>query len=113
MWTATPYMVSTFTFFIFALLNGELTTAKAFTSISLFNILRFPLTRFPEVISLFYDHHQTINQVAECMVSMDRVQRFLLAEEVEIPSRENRDSIGISVKEGNFVWTEVISVMGL
>lgn len=47
------------------------------------------------------------------MVSMDRVQRFLLAEEVEIPSRENRDSIGISVKEGNFVWTEVISVMGL
>lgn len=43
------------------------------------------------------------------MVSMDRVQRFLLAEEVEIPSRENRDSVGISVKEGNFVWTEVRS----
>lgn len=52
MWTATPYLVSTFTFFIFALLNGELTTAKAFTSISLFNILRFPLTRFPEVFSI-------------------------------------------------------------
>ena len=41
------------------------------------------------------------------MVSLDRVQRFLLAEEVEIPSRDNRDSIGISVNNGAFLWTEV------
>lgn len=41
------------------------------------------------------------------MVSLDRVQRFLLAEEVEVPSRKNRDSVGITVKDGNFVWTQV------
>ena len=48
-WNTTPYLVSTCTFFVFALLGNELTTSIAFTSISLFNILRFPLTRFPEV----------------------------------------------------------------
>ena len=54
MWNTTPYLVSTCTFFIFVLLGEQLTTAKAFTSITLFNILRFPLTRFPEVNIHFF-----------------------------------------------------------
>ena len=50
---------------------------------------------------------QTINSLAEAFVSLKRVQKFLLADEVEIPSRENRDSIGITVQDGCFVWSEV------
>lgn len=53
MWNTTPYLVSTCTFFVFALLGNELTTSIAFTSISLFNILRFPLTVFPDVYLSF------------------------------------------------------------
>ena len=45
------------------------------------------------------------------MVSMDRVQKFLLADEVEIPSRENRDSVGITVQDGCFVWSEVVMLI--
>lgn len=48
-WDATPYLVSIVTFAIYILTGHELTTSIAFTSISLFNILRFPLTMFPDV----------------------------------------------------------------
>lgn len=39
---------------------------------------------------------------------MRRIQSFLLAEEIEQPSHDNRESIGVSVIHGNFEWTEVI-----
>lgn len=39
---------------------------------------------------------------------MRRVQSFLLAEEIEQPSRENRESIGVSVVHGDFEWVEVV-----
>lgn len=48
-WDATPYLVSIITFGIYILAGNTLTTSIAFTSISLFNILRFPLTVFPDV----------------------------------------------------------------
>lgn len=52
-WDATPYLVSIVTFTIYILSNHTLTTSIAFTSISLFNILRFPLTVFPDVRGSF------------------------------------------------------------
>ena len=58
-WNTTPYLVSVLSFLFFVLLGNDLTTTIAFTSISLweiglwmmrrFNILRSPLTRFPDV----------------------------------------------------------------
>ena len=40
-------------------------------------------------------------------MSIQRVQRFLLAEEIEVPERANREQVGISIKNGNFFWSEV------
>ena len=39
---------------------------------------------------------------------MRRVQSFLLAEEIEQPSHDNRESIGVSVVHGDFEWVEVV-----
>lgn len=44
---------------------------------------------------------------------MRRVQSFLLAEEIEEPSRANRESIGVSVVHGDFEWTEVVLAVGV
>ena len=65
-WDATPYLVSIVTFSIYVLTGHTLTTEIAFTSISLysfalcvivrFNILRFPLSMFPDV-ALFFSSH--------------------------------------------------------
>ena len=41
-------------------------------------------------------------------MSMRRVQSFLLAEEIEQPSHDNRESIGVSVVHGDFEWVEVV-----
>lgn len=48
-WEATPYVVSIVTFAIYIITGHNLTTSIAFTSISLFNILRSPLALFPDV----------------------------------------------------------------
>ena len=40
-------------------------------------------------------------------MSLQRIQRFLLAEEIEVPSRDNREQTGITLNNGNFIWEEV------
>ena len=40
-------------------------------------------------------------------MSMRRVQSFLLAGEIDQPSRDNRSAVGVSVTHGNFYWSEV------
>ena len=46
-----PVLVSVVAFSVYAWLGNELTPAKAFSSIALFNVLRFPLYTFPQLIS--------------------------------------------------------------
>lgn len=41
---------------------------------------------------------------------MRRVQNFLLAGEIDRPSRDNRSAVGVSLTHGNFYWSEVVSV---
>jgi len=72
MWTIVPVLVSLGTFTTYVLLGNELTAAKAFTSMALFNILRFPLAFFPIMIS----------NTMEASLSIDRIQRFLLLPEI-------------------------------
>merc|ERR1719218_344433 len=53
--TATPLIVTSATFVVYAALGNTLTAATAFTSLSLFNILRFPLTVVPMMITRVID----------------------------------------------------------
>ena len=46
---AIPTLVSVLTFAAYILLGHELTAAKAFTSLSLFTVLRMPLFQLPQV----------------------------------------------------------------
>ena len=46
-----PVLVTVVAFSAYALLGNEMTAAKAFTSISLFSVLRFPLYTFPQLIT--------------------------------------------------------------
>ncbi|XP_063203590.1 multidrug resistance-associated protein 1-like isoform X1 [Chroicocephalus ridibundus] len=73
--TCIPFMVSLVTFGVFFHLDKEnvLTATKAFTSISLFNILRLPLFDLPSVISA----------VAQTKVSLSRLEDFLCAEDLD------------------------------
>ena len=46
-----PVVVTVVSFGIYSLLGGHLTPAKAFTSLSLFAVLRFPLFMLPNLIT--------------------------------------------------------------
>jgi len=51
LWSVVPTLVSISTFAVYTLLGNTLTAADAFTSLALFNLLRFPLAMLPSAIA--------------------------------------------------------------
>ncbi|EES12878.1 hypothetical protein BDA96_06G240300 [Sorghum bicolor] len=91
-----PVVVTVVSFGVYSLLGGDLTPAKAFTSLSLFAVLRFPLFMLPNLIT----------QVVNCKVSLKRLEDLLLAEErLLLPNPPiDPDLPAISIKNGYFSW---------
>nr|XP_003409027.1 canalicular multispecific organic anion transporter 1 [Loxodonta africana] len=94
----TPVLVSVTTFSVYVLVdsNNILDAEKAFTSITLFNILRFPLTMFPMVIS----------SVLQASVSIERLEKYLGGDDLDtsaIRHVSNSDKV-IQFSEASFTW---------
>ncbi|KAE9591373.1 putative xenobiotic-transporting ATPase [Lupinus albus] len=91
-----PVVVTVISFGVFTLLGGDLTPARAFTSLSLFAVLRFPLFMLPNIIT----------QVVNANVSLKRLEELLLAEErVLLPNPPLEPGLpAISIKNGYFSW---------
>ncbi|CAL9060621.1 unnamed protein product [Musa banksii] len=91
-----PVLVTVASFGVYSLLGGDLTPAKAFTSLSLFSVLRFPLFMLPNLIT----------QVVNCNVSLKRLEDLLLAEErILLPNPPLEPQLpAISIKNGYFSW---------
>ncbi|KAI1299647.1 ATP-binding cassette sub-family C member 3 [Halotydeus destructor] len=93
-----PIFVALSSFVTFTLIdeNNVLDASKAFVSLALFNILQTPLTTIP---SLFTD-------IATYRVARDRIDAFLLCDEMdpdEVGRNENAE-IAIKVENGAFTW---------
>ncbi|KAJ8490643.1 hypothetical protein OPV22_012364 [Ensete ventricosum] len=91
-----PVFVTVASFGVYTLFGGDLTPAKAFTSLSLFAVLRFPLFMLPNLIT----------QVVNCNVSLKRLEDLLLAEErILLPNPPLDPELpSISIKNGYFSW---------
>lgn len=91
-----PVVVTVVSFGTFTLLGGDLTPARAFTSLSLFAVLRFPLNMLPNLLS----------QVVNANVSLQRLEELLLAEErILMPNSPLEPELpAVSIKNGNFSW---------
>ena len=97
-----PFLVTIATFSSYVLLDPEnnvLTPTKVFVSVSLFNLLKIPLTLFPWVLK------ETITM----MVSVRRITDFLNADElaqaeVTLLSSSNNDNV-IEIQDGTFSWS--------
>ncbi|KAI3644541.1 hypothetical protein MP228_010705 [Amoeboaphelidium protococcarum] len=101
-WSCTPFMVSCVTFAVYSVTSGQpLTTSQVFVSISLFNMLQFPLSMFPFVISA----------LVETSVSLNRIYAFLTAQELDknAVKREQKvyleDQYAIEISNGQFAWS--------
>eukprot|EP00741_Cyanophora_paradoxa_P003785 tig00000718_g3679.t1 len=69
-----PILVSLVTFGTYALAGNKLTAAAAFTTLQLFNLLRFPLMMLPNIV----------NGLAQSKVAINRMSEFLLKDEVDL-----------------------------
>uniref|UniRef100_A0A8C8J8M1 Uncharacterized protein n=1 Tax=Oncorhynchus tshawytscha TaxID=74940 RepID=A0A8C8J8M1_ONCTS len=97
-WTSAPFLVALMTFAVYVTVdkNNILDADKAFVSLSLFNILRFPLNMLPQVIS----------SVVQASVSLKRIQDFLSHEELDPESVDRNNTATVTVVNGKFTWAK-------
>ncbi|CAK7350707.1 unnamed protein product [Dovyalis caffra] len=91
-----PVVVTLVSFGVFTLLGGDLTPAKAFTSLSLFQVLRSPLNMLPNLLSQVVNANISLQRLEELFLAEERILAPNLPLELEIPA--------ISIENGNFSW---------
>ena len=101
-WSSTPFFVSCSTFAVFVLVNDKpLTTDLVFPALTLFNLLAFPLTVLPMVIT----------SIVEASVAVGRLTAFFTADEIQEdavrfidePPNQAGDA-SVSIKDATFTW---------
>ncbi|KAF4673598.1 ATP-binding cassette sub- C member 8 [Perkinsus chesapeaki] len=110
--SAIPVLVSVVSFGAYVVIPGNppLTAVKAFTSLSLFNVIRFPLMQLPNVL----------NQISASVVSINRIEGFLKLGEMDESTRIRTDSRvehlspkdHLAIQDATFSWGTVHSVSG-
>ncbi|XP_065568544.1 multidrug resistance-associated protein 1-like isoform X2 [Artemia franciscana] len=98
LWTCAPLLVSLTSFAVFVLSdpNNILDAQKAFVSLSLFNIMRMPMSILPMMIVA----------VVQASVSLKRMNKFMNAEELnpDAVTHDPNEQNPIVVKDGSFSW---------
>ncbi|CAI0410668.1 unnamed protein product [Linum tenue] len=91
-----PVVVTLVSFGTFTLLGGDLTPARAFTSLSLFQLLRSPLNMLPNLLS----------QAVTANVSIQRLEELFMAEERTLALNPPLEPglPAISIRDGYFSW---------
>uniref|UniRef100_A0A4W4EQU7 ATP-binding cassette, sub-family C (CFTR/MRP), member 3 n=1 Tax=Electrophorus electricus TaxID=8005 RepID=A0A4W4EQU7_ELEEL len=97
-WTSAPFLVALTTFAVYVSVdeNNVLDAEKAFVSLSLFNILRFPLNMLPQVIT----------SLVQANVSLKRIQTFLTHDELD-PGNVDRKPVA-SGEVGRLLYMKVL-----
>ena len=97
-WTAIPFLVAlaSFTAFVFSDGGQILDPKKAFVVLSYLNILRWPMTFFPILGSLF----------VQATASMKRINKFLNSDNLDPRAVQHNlaSQHAIQIKNGNFKW---------
>uniref|UniRef100_A0A8C5TS46 Canalicular multispecific organic anion transporter 1 n=1 Tax=Malurus cyaneus samueli TaxID=2593467 RepID=A0A8C5TS46_9PASS len=98
--TCAPVLVSLASFAVYVLVdeNNILDAQKAFTSISLFNVLRFPMAMLPMVLST----------LVQTKVSTQRLERYLSGEDLDTSAIHHNPIAGSAVRfsEATFAWEQ-------
>ncbi|XP_074015050.1 ATP-binding cassette sub-family C member 2 isoform X2 [Numenius arquata] len=96
--TCAPFLVSLASFAVYVLVdeNNILDAQKAFTAISLFNVLRFPMAMLPLVLS----------SLVQTNVSTARLERYLGGEDMDTSAIHHNPIAGSAVRfsEATFAW---------
>uniref|UniRef100_A0A060TAR9 ARAD1D22132p n=1 Tax=Blastobotrys adeninivorans TaxID=409370 RepID=A0A060TAR9_BLAAD len=101
LWNCAPFLVSCSTFALFVLTQDKaLTTDMVFPALTLFNLLSFPLSVIPNVVTA----------LVEASVSTARLRNFLQGEELQsdaverLPRANEIGEESINITNGTFLW---------
>ncbi|XP_073541128.1 ATP-binding cassette sub-family C member 2 [Phyllobates terribilis] len=96
--TCAPFLVSVASFAVYVVVapTNVLTAEKAFTSISLFNVLRFPLAMLPMLIS----------NMVQTNVSSARLEKYLGGDDLDTSSITNDPDVDAAIQfsDASFTW---------
>jgi ATP-binding cassette, subfamily C (CFTR/MRP), member 1 len=92
--TFVPILASILSFITYYLTGHDLNVAIIFSSLQFFNIIRAPLIMFPIVVSA----------VADAMVALGRIGKFLNAEEMHEPYQIDLNSPNAVNVDADFTW---------
>ncbi|KAI5790168.1 P-loop containing nucleoside triphosphate hydrolase protein [Geopyxis carbonaria] len=102
-WSSTPFLVSCSTFAVYVLTNDKpLTTEIVFPALTLFNLLAFPLTMIPMILTA----------LVEASVAVGRITSFLTADELQadaVVREETVTKLGeetVRISDGSFMWNK-------
>ncbi|XP_055685130.1 multidrug resistance-associated protein 1 isoform X4 [Lutzomyia longipalpis] len=97
-WSCAPFLVALITFATYVLVDeaNVLDASTAFVSLSLFNILRFPLSMLPMLIS----------NMVQTSVSVKRINKFMNSEELDPTNvqQEPKENAALVIENGQFSW---------
>lgn len=100
-WQSTPFLVSCSTFTVFVLTDDRpLTTELVFPALTLFNLLTFPLSILPMVIT----------SVIEASVAVGRLTNYFTAEELQEDAVTYQDPVShigdesVRIRDAAFTW---------
>ncbi|XP_075699212.1 ATP-binding cassette sub-family C member 2 [Rhinoderma darwinii] len=96
--TCAPFLVSVASFAVYVVVDPSnvLNAEKAFTSISLFNVLRFPLAMLPMLIS----------NIVQANVSCARLEKYLGGDDLDNSAISNDPTVDAAIQfsDATFTW---------
>lgn len=97
-WQCSPFIVAMVTFAVYVNIDDThtLDAEKAFVSISLFNLLRFPLTMLPMLVT----------NIVMTVVSAKRLNKFFNSDEIVDYVTRDEDRHAITIEGGTLSWSE-------
>ena len=104
---ATPTFASILTFVTYALTKHELSSSKIFSSVSIFNVLKFPLTTMPVALGLLSDGWAALERLQSYLSCeenkdvLDHGSSSLIFEKPELDGKA-----ALQLKEASFTWEE-------
>lgn len=100
-WSSTPFLVSCSTFAVFVLISDQpLTSEIVFPALTLFNLLTFPLSILPMVIT----------SIIESTVAVSRLTSYFTAEELQEDAVLYQDNVShtgdesVRIRDATFTW---------
>lgn len=97
-----PIFASMLAFITYSLTDNSLDPASIFSSLALFNGLRMPLNLLPMIIA----------QAIDAWVSLQRLQEYLLAEEIKDEAEiDDNSTHAIEISGGDFTWEKSMNEM--